>query len=513
MDRREVFEKTAASLGLALGRGVRGKGTEVFGESVKVADISRCWIKDEEEWKDRIRKILKRDDLKDLEFVYVFYRDKNLIPHRLEGEAARRLDVKEFLEEELKHPKADTSIVIATKRKLLGYVSLSHYLPTWYDDMVKFTEHLIELKEVLIARDEGGYLENYGILDPDRKKDYIAFHGNGYLWDWKARYVDGRLFYYNENIVDEFWGYEVDELKDTLDNIDPDNDAIVVHRKGKEWYISPNVLEEEVEVYYIKNGRVDYEIETFYVAEKTAWEKVEQIVSILDDVKGTLETKGFIYNETGCFNEYDKDLDTFDLLLEKARKTPCEVAMDVLNYVDWECENIEGRSRWGIEKYLRANLKNRKLFGRYRHLDVVRRRVVRKGGYLTISKIPGSNDKMYAVAYRGEEYHFWLLDLFKSNPIEFADRAVGRLEYRIAKRIEKEKIRELSNRVFVGIEDSLKAGNCKAGTEEFIAKTGINPAKIGGLRGDVVLSYADDSDREFVERTIAQALKRVGLLA
>jgi len=518
MNRREAFERTAESLGLALGRGVRGKGTEVFGESVKIADISRCWIKDEEEWKDEIREILKRDDLEDLEALYIYYRDnKTLIPYKFEERAAKRVNVKEFLEEELKHPKADTSIVIATKRKLLGYISLSHYDVTDYYDMVKFAEDVLELKREVVARDVGDYLKGYGLLDPDTERDYATIHGSGYLWESEAEYLDGRLNNYNSDVVEEFWNYG-DEYLDFIDRIDKDDEIIVAHRKGKDWYISPAVHEEEVEVYFVREGYgLDSEYETFYVAAKNLDEKIDAIVKGLSDIKRELEIKGYIYNFFGC-DSYDHTMEPeFNMLLvEKATDcTNWDCALEAVECVDWErIGQPESVAKLAIEKMLRKHLdKNRRLFGVYKHIELLRKYIAKERAYLTISTTPGTDVKLYAIKLEDEEYHFWLWELFNGNYKEFADEIIEKLKYRLERKREQSEIYEKAKMVFVGVDDSIQSGNCKPGTEEFIRKLNIDTNKIGGVRGDVLLAEANAFTKPFVERAVAQALKRVGLLA
>ena len=57
--------------------------------------------------------------------------------------------------------------------------------------------------------------------------------------------------------------------------------------------------------------------------------------------------------------------------------------------------------------------------------------------------------------------------------------------------------------MFVGFEDSLKSGNCKFGTEQFIAKHHIDTNKIGGIRGDILLDMELSS---FTKRAVNQAM-------
>jgi hypothetical protein len=57
------------------------------------------------------------------------------------------------------------------------------------------------------------------------------------------------------------------------------------------------------------------------------------------------------------------------------------------------------------------------------------------------------------------------------------------------------------------IQDSLGSGNCKFGTDAFIAKHHIDTSKIGGIRGDVLLSLENSN---FTKRAVMQAITSHG---
>mgnify|MGYP003616523270 FL=1 len=64
---------------------------------------------------------------------------------------------------------------------------------------------------------------------------------------------------------------------------------------------------------------------------------------------------------------------------------------------------------------------------------------------------------------------------------------------------------EKASRVFISVEDSLKSGNCKFGTETFIARHGIDLNKIGGIRGDYLLNIEKSN---FTTRAVQYAIQR-----
>ena len=66
---------------------------------------------------------------------------------------------------------------------------------------------------------------------------------------------------------------------------------------------------------------------------------------------------------------------------------------------------------------------------------------------------------------------------------------------------------ENASSVFVSIEDSILAGNCKVGTMEMVvSQLKIDPVVTGGIRGDVLLKIRDDA---FTRRAVDRALSRV----
>ncbi len=65
---------------------------------------------------------------------------------------------------------------------------------------------------------------------------------------------------------------------------------------------------------------------------------------------------------------------------------------------------------------------------------------------------------------------------------------------------------EKASRVFVSVEDSLKSGNCKFGTDNFISRHGIDLNKIGGIRGDYLLNIEKSN---FTTRAVQYAIQKV----
>src|SRR5690606_22985315 len=65
-----------------------------------------------------------------------------------------------------------------------------------------------------------------------------------------------------------------------------------------------------------------------------------------------------------------------------------------------------------------------------------------------------------------------------------------------------------NDQVFVGVKDSLDAGNCKSGTLNFASKKQINLEKIGGVRADWLLENPNGSTF-FVQKAVNHAKIRI----
>ena len=55
----------------------------------------------------------------------------------------------------------------------------------------------------------------------------------------------------------------------------------------------------------------------------------------------------------------------------------------------------------------------------------------------------------------------------------------------------------------MGVDDSLSSGNCNLGTNQFVARYGINTSITGGIRGDILLGLESSS---YTKRAVAYAI-------
>jgi len=119
----------------------------------------------------------------------------------------------------------------------------------------------------------------------------------------------------------------------------------------------------------------------------------------------------------------------------------------------------------------------------------------------------------WAIKKDSEEYHFDILAVIaedieeKVTLKEFIRDALLALEKRKLEKVSQAELFEKASRVFVGVEDSISAGNCQFGTNQFTLKHHINTSIIGGIRGDALLEMEFSN---FTKRAVMQALTRLG---
>jgi hypothetical protein len=112
----------------------------------------------------------------------------------------------------------------------------------------------------------------------------------------------------------------------------------------------------------------------------------------------------------------------------------------------------------------------------------------------------------YFLEYRGEKYHFGFV---KKYDFEEARNAIKIRRITKIENVRKEKVfHENLKKVFVTKQDSIKSGNCPAGTENFyknldLVKKGF---RIRAIRADVLLNIRNDA---YTQRAVNEAAKRI----
>ena len=496
---KELFEDNVKELGLIMGRGIKGKGTEIFsvGESYSISamygydvdkEIDRL-IKSKDIYVDQIRYKRSGD-----EFVFAC---KTIEDIKI---SQKRYPIKKVIE--MLKNKEIISLVTSQLPKLLGHISLSHYDDS-FESQKDFVEALYRLKGYEVEWDED-YLIN---LDDYKYKraDYEIVHGYPLVVD-DAEYFDGRSYEYCNLELEDFWNYFDG---DVFDYIDPDRDITVYHRKGKDWYVAPAVEEIEITLYYKNDdGEEDWEVQIAYIYKENK-ELVDKALNTLSEIKASLIMWSKVDIDLGLAPDYTSDageIANLYIIDNEYNQDRWDARSDISQYFDKAENNYE----LAYHMFLEDNLDEREyLFGKYKHLPMAREMFDKKGMKITHQDHKGYP---YVVEYKNELYHFYLGELYKVSPQDFVKDVSEKLQKRIQEKLAKRYIYQNASKVFVSVKDSLDSGNCKFGTQEFVQKHKIDTTKIGGVRGDVLLEMVDkdESNRRYVERAVLEALKKKG---
>jgi hypothetical protein len=131
------------------------------------------------------------------------------------------------------------------------------------------------------------------------------------------------------------------------------------------------------------------------------------------------------------------------------------------------------------------------------------------------TRVPNEDYEEYCIIDKdGEEYHFDIVQYITdttsfTTPKIWLQNVLSLMEKR-KKFLSSKEEKDYANKVFVSIEDSLKSGNCVPGTMGMVRLIKIDPNKIGGIRGDQLLSARND---KYTRRAVREAICRVGLIA
>ena len=308
--------------------------------------------------------------------------------------------------------------------KFLGYVDLNKY-NTSLKSQVEFVKEIYNLNGYGAIVDNIEYGDEELIYVPnDLGKDCKLIHNTGvYINEETVEYFTGRIYNFNETAIDEAWKIL---NKDPFKNIDSNNSIVVYHRKGKDFYITPAMDYDILEIGYLEDNKYAIEnVNLYYNLSFNATTIVSQAIQILEDISKKCEIRGYIYNNLlmgNYSNDYydERDLSVFNvnLLRKEYKNNMFEVANTIYNFVDWnsvgdEEYNAEEIVGLAYEKFLEASLDNKdRLFGKYKHLPLLKKIVSNKGCEL----IYNNNKESYQVKCKNTTYNFLLSQLYEYSP-------------------------------------------------------------------------------------------------
>ena len=419
-------------------------------------------------------------------------------------------------------------------KKFIGYFPISRYTIDEIGQKTMIADFLkkFEGKSVYIFYDSD-YFNDNDIKYINEYRDWFLIHGSSYYATntYDSYYIDGRVYNYNQLIIDEFWySFEYKE-KEYLKDIDPDDKISVFTYKDKDWYIGYSIFYQEIGIVFKEEGhKYDYIFYMTYIKEDK--ELLKRIKEIVQSWKEDIEFRGFIYNMFDINNNnYDnyylnsksyianilyEDVVLFQADIEERINTN-----NIRNIFEDDFNRIFDNIIKERIKILNDNtieVKRMTVNGvkieKYNHLKVLEKLGKKLDYELVYTNILDSmkDDEAFAIKKYNEEYHFNIFeviykDITNEQPLkEFIKFVLNQLELRKIEKIKEQKLLEKAKNVFVSIEDSLEAGNCKLGTEVFLKRHKINAKRIGGIRGDELLKMENS---KYTKRAVYHAIKRI----
>jgi hypothetical protein len=412
------------------------------------------------------------------------------------------------------------SISISTIPKFISYFPVTQWGSS-LDDQKDMLRELAWKMNMDIVEDfmDSSYDEPYETMafkSNEMDGDYSLVHGSSYCEsNCILTAIDGRLGEYNDAAADNFWSFEYEQMVEYFNEKDKDDKLTVFHRKGKDWYVAKAYDQEQVFIKFKDEEGYEQEEEFWMWTTASGVDELKRdFEEYISDIHSYVEIQGRVYNmlrignNDSYYSSHDEDdLFNIEILRKEFDDDLWEVAYQILDMSNNFNENVESVATAAYENFLKSTMDDKeRIFGKYSHLQKIRKLAEEDGRKVVRSKPhPAAMFELYAIEYNGEEYHFELREMLNTSPKKLYTMAAKGLTKRMLEKKERGALLKKASSVFVGIEDSIDSGNCMSGTKSFCLKHGIDTSKIGGIRGDVLLSY-DYSN--FTRRAVIEALAK-----
>lgn len=529
MNAKDITIKNIEDNGYKTGRTIRGKGVELFNADSYI--VSSWCPKDSIE---RIKKAIETYSFDELYIKEIWFREGEDKKHFVFDDATtsqQRFNLKELIDSKFKNVSEIT--INKQNKSLLGYFPIGKYKSDFDSqqqliiDLYQFSGNIVWEEE--LSKYDNEYEYDFMSFRNELDGDYHLIHGDGYIPKKdECQYFDGRVKCHNSAVLDDFWNFDFEWTQDYLKETDANKDVCVYARKGKDWYISPTYETEQVFVSYVdEDGEFAEEDYCYIVYAKENKELITKIENVLKSIKNDVEVKSYISNELEIGEErgaqYYNDGVVNHTIVDIMFGDVYEFKEQVIKEIeDWNIKTIKEEFARVYHKLVGKNVEflddlTIKISNKtYNHLKILKRVENRFGYKLVYTSVSGDIDNAsWAIQKDGEEYHFDILDVLSQDIDgttllkEFIVDSLNAIEQRKLEKIEQKKLFDMAKHVFVGIDDSIHAGNCHYGTQQFIIQNHIDTRKIGGIRGDVLLEIENSN---FTRRAVNQAIiKHEGL--
>lgn len=518
MNAMEITRANIASLGgfnLGIGKSAGNKGTEVYQFKHTLA---RFWITDadREEQAQALRAKIEGKDLDTLFVSEISLNDGTSMKCSNNIDSYRLLVKNHSLSKLLKSGLQNVKVIhIQEAPELIGYLSLSKYKATKESQLELYSDTLSLLGYSTSGEIEDSEWDLYDdVKDFDRYDarsdkyytgDYVSVHGgNSYAEkEEDCLHFDGKCSPCNNDVLNDFWDNQ-DESWDWLKELDPEDELSLYHRKGKDFYISYRLETIDTLLQWRDEGETECDESNFYaLVYRENLEKIKAFEDALKSLKDDIEAKSYVHDEIegGAYADGIFSQDVLSLVFED-KNDAARYIIESINFendIKDECRKISielNTKRFVIRDDYTINVLTLDYVGNekavsYNELKLLKRLANKAGCELVYSRIGNTDNLGFAIKQSDEEYHFTMEELLLiedgMNPAEFLQECLNSIALRKITQMNEDKLLEKAKTIFLSVQDSYNAGNCKAGTSAFLARHHIDTSIIGGIRGDYLL--------------------------
>lgn len=400
------------------------------------------------------------------------------------------------------------------------------YLPSAKDVLEESSMHIMVENFVEYVTDlDLDNIKTVGSHYSGTYHDYslVAGESDGHYAANSVMSIDCRIDNYDDSALSLFWENGYDELKIELERVIEGTGLVVFHRKGKDWTIAPQLSELNIPVYILDEDR-DIDEDWYHSVDgpithstKGLEEKVKELALLIHSTKDNLELEGIQLKFVRKLSSMESFLPNY-LDEDEVRDTAIEFC-----YQYYQDNNTGLCGNKGFNGDL-PDVNSRETFEEFlKEFDVFKHqpemalkdssklyRLGEKLGFHT--QLEFAMDTVSVEFVVGEEEFSVHID---SNEFEEHDcnwsevyrqvvlPQVNRRRFLAKMSSIKQKfgdnLKGFAKHVWVRFEDSLTAGNCRAGSEYFLSRHNISLERLGAIRGDWLLEM---ENTEFTQRII-----------
>lgn len=379
-----------------------------------------------------------------------------------------------------------------------------------HDMVLSFTEWAIGAEVGNIAtvnsRDYGSY-HNYSLVAGDADDDFSSD---------VIETIDGKISNYNTSAVEIFWDHHYSDLVLNLDEVIGDSPLVVYHRKGKDWHIAPELSYIEIPVYVLDEYREINEDHYHRVEGEIAHstegleEKIAEIASMIRSSKDNVEIEGvaksLLYKTssmesflTDFIDEEEVEMAARDFCYryyqENNKEFPDYTNHEVFTEFLGEFDMFKHQPELaliGSSKLYRLGEK----LGFYTQFEF-------SNDTVSVEFVVGEEEySIHVDANEFEEHDLNWMTVYRQVVIPQVNRRRFLAQLSSIKRQIGGDLKSFAKKVWVRFEDSLIAGNCRFGSENFLRRHNISLESLGAIRGDWLLEM---ESTVFTQRIIYSA--------